>query len=175
MYNRDWIYQTKNISSWTNTDTFIVLHDTGVIGKGNLNYLLWKWASRWSAHILITREWKAYKLADPKQITRHAGESRRGKLKYMNKYAIWIEIEGNADEPYPDVEYEKVVDVIKHLTKNFPIPYDHILKHADITREWSEKEQLRDWVSKIRKPDLTRNFWADRWFPNFATWREIFK
>ena len=173
MYEFDGVYQNPNISPWVNTDTYIILHHTWSIWAGNLKILSGQPPSKVSVHFLVQQDWKAFKLAEPNQITRHAWESQRGDLIGMNNYAIGIEIEGNADMKFPDVQYNKVVDLVKYLCKTFSIPEENLLCHHDITRAGSANKQLRDWKSACRKPDLAPRFWHDKWYKNFAerrTW-----
>lgn len=173
MFDRTGIFQTKNISKWENSCRYIILHHTWVVWAGNLPILLWKNWSRVSAHFLITQDWKSYKLADPKQITWHAGKSQWWFNKNMNAHSLWIEIEGNGKTAFTDKQYFLVVELVKHLMKTYNIPIDNLLKHSDLTREWSSKMRLWDWKSPTRKVDLDRRFWADRGYSTFSLWRDL--
>lgn len=174
MYKRDAVYQTKNMSSGTNHCKYIILHHTGVIGKWNLPILLGqrKTTTPVSAHVLIDRTGKAFKLADPSDITRHAWVSSRGYTKNMNDWAIGIEIEGTNLSGFTNQQYAKVVDLVKYLMATFHIPKENVLRHADITRFWSQDMKLRDGVSTTRKTDVDRRLRSERGFANFKERRE---
>ena len=173
MYKRDKVLQTKNVSKWVNTHQFIILHSTGNIWtKGNLNALLWKTSRPCSCFAFIDRDWKAYKLSEPTHITRHAGESFRGDFRLMNSYSLGIEVEGATD--FTDPQFSRVIDLVQYLQKTFNIPKENILTHASITWRGSKSKKIWDWVTPSRKTDINRNFWADRWIPNFEEFRNIY-
>lgn len=172
MYKRDGVYQTKNISKGVNSCKYIVLHHTGVIGGGNLPILLWQKWSKVSAHFLITRDWKAYKLSDPKKITRHAGKAQRGKILDVNANSLGIEIEGSNTSWFTDKQYARIVELVTHLQTAFGIKKENILKHSDITWSGSKNMQLWDGKSPARKIDVSPKLWRDRWFANFSWRRE---
>ena len=172
MYKFDWIYKNPNISKWTNSKEYIVLHHTGSIWAGNIKILAWTPPSKVSVHFLVMQDGKAYKMAEPDQITRHAWESEWGSIDWLNPHSLGIEIEGNSDSKFSDTEYNKVVDLVKYLMKAFNIPKENVIKHSDITRSGSKDKKLWDWKSKARKTDLAPRFRQDRWYKTYSEWRD---
>jgi N-acetyl-anhydromuramyl-L-alanine amidase AmpD len=148
-----------------------VLHHTGSVWWGNLKILSGQAGKPVSVHFLIQQDWKAFKLANPEQITWHAWESQRGNLVWMNSYSLGIEIEGNADTKFTDKQYAKVIDLIRYLQTAFKIPKENVICHHDITRAGSPKKKLRDWVSSCRKPDLAPVFRHAKGYKNFVEFR----
>jgi N-acetyl-anhydromuramyl-L-alanine amidase AmpD len=170
MYKRDWVYKTRYVWRGTNTHEYIILHHTGWIWDWNLRILQGLTPKQVSVHFYVDQKGQAFKLAEPDQITYHAGESKRWDLVNMNQYSLWIEIEWPW---FTDKQYEKVCDLVKYLRTAFNIPLENILKHSDITSlcGLSEKKQLRDWKSKTRKVDLAPEFWQNRKFNNYEDFR----
>ena len=171
MYNWDGIYNNKNVSPGVNSCTYIVLHHTGSIGWGNLKILAGQTAKQVSVQFYVDRAGKAYKLCEPTQIARHAGESRWGNLIWMNAYSVGIEIEGNDATPFTLVQYNKVIDVVKYLQKTFNIPKENVIKHSDITRAGSANKELWDWKHPARKTDVSPRFWHDQGFSTYTDLR----
>ena len=169
MYKFKATYQTVNTTPGINTDQFIILHHTGNTGlQGNLNALLGKTTRPVSVHFVIATNGDAYKLAWPKEITWHAGESKRWELNWMNKYSLGIEIVGpDKAGGFPQVQYDRVVDLVKYLMTTFKIPVDNVLKHADITRVWAKDKKLWDGKTVNRKTDVNRALRAARGFKTF--------
>lgn len=142
-------YQTKNISSWINTCEYIVLHHTWSIGKGNLPVLLWERATKVSAHYLIDQDWTIIQLAEDKQITWHAWESKRDWKTNLNKYSIGIEIEWPW---FTSKQYISVKKLIEFLLKKYNIPTQNIIRHKDIApnRKTDISDSFRNTKHKTR-------------------------
>jgi len=171
MFKRDQVLQTKNFSPWVNTDQFIILHSTGVLWtEGNLKTLLGQTGRAVSVHFFIDREGKAYKLADPKQITWHAGESFWGNLCLMNRYSMGIEVEGVDD--FTDAQFNKVIELVQYLKTTFNVPKSNILTHACITWGWCRDMRLWDGHTHSRKTDINRNFRWARGINSFMEFRD---
>jgi N-acetyl-anhydromuramyl-L-alanine amidase AmpD len=94
-----------------------------------------------SAHYVIPRQNHKgndlYHLVKDIDIAYHAGESQwvvNNKLrKYINKYSIGIELEGDGNLiEYTEFQYEVLIWLIKDLIKNYNIPEENILGHEDI-------------------------------------------
>lgn len=169
----------KKKSNGTNTCEYICLHHTGGGSyKWNLKVLSWQSSRDVSCHFLIWPNWEMAKIGSPEEIQRHAGESERWNLKWMNKYAIGIEVVDDTryvgtSQRFTDKQRTQLSLLVKHLIKTYNIPEANILKHADITRAGSKKKELRDWKSPSRKVDIDRTFYADK-YPDWKSFRKSF-
>ena len=173
MYPFSNLYPTTKKSYGINTDSYIVLHHTGGgTYESNCHRLSGDTvggdANPVSVHFVVWPDGRCAKIGQPMDIMRHAGESTRGTLDWMNSYSMWIEIVWpDKAGGFPNPQYDRVVDLVKYLIKTFWIPIENILCHHDITRAGSRDKKLRDWVSPARKPDVNRALWAARGFTSF--------
>jgi len=170
MFQRDKTLKTKNISYGKNTIEYIILHSTWSMGtKWNIDRLLWKvW--KVSCHFYIDPKWLTYKLAEPHQITWHAWESHRWDLRLMNRYSLGIEVEWV--DTFTDIQFDRTIELVKHLQNVYKIPEENILTHASIVWTGSRSKRLRDGVSSSRKVDIHRNFRWERWIKSFVEFRK---
>lgn len=135
-----------------NTCDFIIVHHTatppGTL-KGNIKILTgtnpdgteYKTTNPVSAHALIDSNGDAYKLADPRQVTWHAGQSNWGNIVGLNYHGIGIEVIGPG---FTEEQRKTVRALIQHLMAVFQIPKENVLRHADLTHKGSSKRQLWD-------------------------------
>jgi N-acetyl-anhydromuramyl-L-alanine amidase AmpD len=175
MFKFDSVFYTpKEHTKGTNTCKYIILHHTGTAFWTTQWVLDWlnKRADYASCHFLVDEKWYSYKMWKPSDILRHAWESARWNIVWMNNHSMWIEIIWNNDTWFTDIEFNKVVELVKHLMKWFNIPKKNVLCHHDITRKGSKEMKLRDGKSPCRKPDISRRFWSDRWYKNFVEFRD---
>ena len=157
----------KHIKEWrftpgTNSKEFIVLHsvetwDTGHKPTNRQN----------STHILIKKNGEAIKYGEFDQILWHCAESFRGEKKLMNRFSIWITLEGT--EHFTDEQYRKLQEVTKEVQKEYNIPEDNILTHQSITWKFARNRSIRDEQSPTRKNNPDPSLWRDKWmdFTNF--------
>jgi len=84
-----------------------------------------------ASHYLIDKEGKIYKLVDENNIAYHAGESKMpdGRTK-VNNFSIGIEIIYKKDEEPNEIQYQKLVELIKDIKSRHNIKY--ILGHNQI-------------------------------------------
>lgn len=127
---------------------------------------------------MLGRDGEIAKIGTPEQILRHAGESERGKLKFMNRYAIGIEIVDdiryvNTAARFTDKQRDNLKALVKHLANAYGIPEVNVLTHASITRSGSKQQKLWDGKSKSRKVDADRQLWANK-YENFSAYRHSF-
>lgn len=157
-------HYTKGIE---NTCEYIIVHHTatppGTL-KGNIKILTgtnpdgseFKTTNPVSAHFLIDSNGDAYKLADPKQVTWHAGQSNWWDIVGMNYHGLWIEVIGPG---FTTEQRATVRALIQHLMGVFKIPGSNVLRHADLTWNGSKKKILWDEKSPSRKNDIDASFW----------------
>ena len=155
MFKFDDIYKTSKKTAGKNSCEYIIIHHTGNMNYvGNCKFLSWdNWKA--SVHFVVWPDGEAAKIWDPLDILWHAWASQWWTLKSMNKYSLWIEVVGPDSEwLFSDIQYRKVIQLIKHLRRNYNIPVENILCHHSVTRDGSKDKKLWDWKSKVRKQYL---------------------
>jgi len=86
-----------------------------------------------SSHILIQRDGRITQFVPFHQRAWHAGESRYCGHECCNDFSIGIELEGTDDEPYEDIQYSQLAQLISSLQKAYPsLDRDAITGHCDI-------------------------------------------
>jgi AmpD protein len=83
-----------------------------------------------SAHFLIRRDGEVIQFVSCNRRAWHAGVSTWRDRIRCNDFSIGIELEGSDDEPYVDVQYEKLADLTRAIREAYPI--QDILGHSDI-------------------------------------------
>lgn len=129
----DNIVQCYNKTAGTNTCDYILLHHTGGGDYSwNLKILSWQTSRKVSCHYLVWIDGKVAKIWKDEEIQRHAGESSRWDKKFMNKYAIGIEII-NVWQEFTDIQRSKVRELVNYLIELHKIPQANILRHKDVS------------------------------------------
>lgn len=176
-FKKDLSATQRHYSKWVeNTCEYIIVHHTatppGTL-KGNIKILtgnnpdwtVYKTDNPVSAHFLIDTNGDAYKLADPKKVCWHAGQSNWWSVVWLNYHWLGIEVIGPG---FTAEQRATVRSLIQHLMGVFKIPNANVLRHADLTWKWSTKKQLWDEVSPSQKNDIDASFWKiDR-----TTWKQ---
>lgn len=84
-----------------------------------------------SAHYLIDRGGKIYRLVEDKNIAYHAGASKMPDgRKDVNDFSIGIEMMNKEDTEYTKAQYEAINDLIAYLKQKHSIKY--VVGHGDI-------------------------------------------
>lgn len=84
-----------------------------------------------SAHYIIDRSGKIYRLVEDKNISYHAGASKMPDgRKNVNDFSIGIELINKMDTEYTSAQYDAVNDLIAYLKKKYPIK--SVVGHGDI-------------------------------------------
>jgi len=84
-----------------------------------------------SAHYLIDRQGKVYRLVEDKNIAYHAGASKMPDgRKDVNNFSIGIEMMNKEDTQFTKAQYEAVNDLVASLKKKHGIK--HVVGHGDI-------------------------------------------
>lgn len=90
-------------------------------------------ALRVSAHVLIRRDGELVQYVPFDRRAWHAGKSEFEGRCACNDYSIGIELEGCDEEPYEDVQYRLLADVLRHLMARYPaITPARIVGHSDV-------------------------------------------
>tara|TARA_Y100001970_G_scaffold286202_1_gene407809 strand:+ start:57 stop:599 length:543 start_codon:yes stop_codon:yes gene_type:complete len=100
-----------------------------------------------SAHLYIKRSGEIIQFVSFDKRAWHAGKSSYENIENCNDYSIGIELEGCDDISYEDIQYEKLVKIIKTLLINYShLSKDRILSHSDIAPgRKSDPGPLFDW------------------------------
>lgn len=85
-----------------------------------------------SAHYLICKDGTIYQLVPDHARAWHAGVSRWGAITDMNSVSLGIELDNYGSEPFPDVQIESLVTLLKTLRERYAIPPQHVLGHSEI-------------------------------------------
>ena len=111
---------------------FIVLHDTSNDNIDRPLKTLTDPAREVSAHYLIGRDGTLYQLVDESRRAWHAGQSYWGGLTDLNSASIGIELDNTGEEPYADVQINRLIGLLKELQARHRIPAGNVLGHGDI-------------------------------------------
>ncbi len=88
---------------------------------------------RVSAHVLIRRDGELVQYVPFTGRAWHAGRSCYGSREACNDFAVGIELEGQDHEPYTDIQYLRLAELVKLLRRRFPgIGDKDLVGHSDI-------------------------------------------
>ncbi|OAL77198.1 N-acetyl-anhydromuranmyl-L-alanine amidase [Acinetobacter sp. SFB] len=85
-----------------------------------------------STHLLILRTGEVLQCVNFNDRAWHAGRSSYLAKKECNDYSIGIELEGSDDQPFEDVQYSVLAEVIATLQATYPKILQHLAGHSDI-------------------------------------------
>ena len=85
-----------------------------------------------STHLLILRTGEVLQFVNFNDRAWHAGRSTYLAKKECNDYSIGIELEGSDDQPFEDVQYSILAQVIVTLQATYPKMLQHLAGHSDI-------------------------------------------
>jgi AmpD protein len=85
-----------------------------------------------STHLLILRTGEVLQFVNFNDRAWHAGRSIYLAKKECNDYSIGIELEGSDDQPFEDVQYSVLAEVIATLQATYPKILQHLAGHSDI-------------------------------------------
>lgn len=86
-----------------------------------------------SSHLLIRRDGELVQYVPFSKRAWHAGKSHFRGREACNDFSIGIELEGQDDDPYTDVQYRRLADLVTLLRKQFPgIDAEALVGHCDI-------------------------------------------
>jgi AmpD protein len=88
---------------------------------------------RVSSHVLIRRDGELVQYVPFTQRAWHAGQSSYCGREACNDFSVGIELEGRDDEPYEDVQYRRLAELVGVLRERFAgIASDALVGHSDI-------------------------------------------
>ena len=114
----------------------IIIHYTGMQSERESLKRLTTAASKVSAHYLINRSGKIFKLVNENNVAWHAGKSKWKNYKNLNKNSIGIELVNKGHQygyqKYTKIQIKKLIKLCKNLIKKYRIKKSLILGHSDI-------------------------------------------
>ena len=142
---------------------FIIIHYTGMANELKALDRLTNIQSEVSSHYFIKENGKILELVPNLYTAWHAGKSKWGKYKNLNKNSIGIEISNPGHQlnykKFSNNQIKSLVLILKYLVKKYRINYKNILGHSDIA-----PERKKDPGEKFPWKTLSRNrlaLWHD--------------
>ena len=114
----------------------VIIHYTGMKSCQDALDRLCDPAAKASAHYQIDEDGTLYQLVPPQKRAWHAGVSEFGGRTNFNDFSIGIELVNPGHEhgyrPFPDVQIDALMDLMRGLFSQFPINPKWVLGHEDI-------------------------------------------
>lgn len=109
-----------------------------------------------SSHLLIRRDGELVQYVPFLKRAWHAGESSYDGCAACNDFSIGIELEGQDDEPYAEVQYERLAEVIRCLNDAFPgLSAERIAGHCEIApQRKTDPGPAFDWAQLQKQLDV---------------------
>ncbi len=128
----------------------LILHYTDMLSATAALDRLKDPTAKVSAHYLISVDGLIYNLVSEEKRAWHAGLSQWKDRKNINHHSIGIELDNpghfNGYQPFPPVQMNTLVDLIKDIRTRWEIPDHHILGHSDIAVDRKKDPgELFDW------------------------------
>ena len=115
---------------------FVIIHYTGMQSEIESLNRLKNIKSKVSCHYLINRKGKIIQLVKEDKVAWHAGNSKWGDFKNLNKFSIGIELVNKGQrfeyENFPNIQIQSLIKICKSLKKKYRIKKDNFLGHSDI-------------------------------------------
>lgn len=165
--------KTWNRSVGMNQKRFVIIHHTATwecsitwvletLTKGNV-----------SCHYVVDTNGDTYKIGEDDDILWHAWVSCWGTKNMINRFGIGIEVIWPINGAFSYEQRKKVKELTEELIWKYNILRQNVLRHADLTHEWSSQKILWDGKSKSRKVDIDICFLNDsNGIPKYKNWKE---
>lgn len=129
----------------------LILHYTDMLSAEEALNRLKNPKAKVSAHYLISKEGLIYNLVSEEKRAWHAGVSFWQDRKNLNHNSIGIELDNpghlNGYQPFPPVQMNALIDLIKDIRTRWQIPNRFILGHSDIAVDRKlDPGELFDWA-----------------------------
>jgi len=111
---------------------YVVLHHTSSATLQRALGTLTDPASGVSSHYLIDRDGRLLQLVDERQRAWHAGASYWGGNTDLNSASIGIELVNDGNEPFPEPQIAKLLELLADLRERHRIPSANVLGHGDV-------------------------------------------
>lgn len=86
---------------------------------------------RVSAHLLLRREGGVIQFVSCRQRAWHAGLSSWGGRQRCNDFSLGIELEGCDELPFEEIQYRRLLDVVRLLCAHYPI--EAVVGHSEVS------------------------------------------
>ncbi|MDE5796190.1 MAG: N-acetylmuramoyl-L-alanine amidase [Muribaculaceae bacterium] len=131
---------TENLYINGNEVKGVVLHHTAANGSAeDVANNMCKPGHKVSCHVVIDKDGTRYVLAEPTDITWHAGYSKLGNRFKANEFTIGIEFHGNTLEAsLTEAQIESAIEYLKPIIKQYEIPAENIVTHQMIRDAYRE-------------------------------------
>lgn len=143
----DETYRSPNYSSRHGLDiSILVIHATAGNAKSAITHLTSR-ESAVSAHYLIDKRGKVYRLVPDKFAAWHAGISAINGETRINEQSIGIELENNNDgkDPYTKAQLDALYTRSWDLIHRYKIPRSRVVRHMDIAPKRKSDPVLFPW------------------------------
>lgn len=111
---------------------YVILHQTSNGDAGRALATLTNPERKVSAHYLIGRDGTVYQLVDERARAWHAGVSYWGGNADLNSASIGIELDNDGEEPFAELQIERLLQVLRDLKGRYGIPRANFLGHGDV-------------------------------------------
>jgi N-acetylmuramoyl-L-alanine amidase len=111
---------------------FVILHHSGSGAAALALRTLTDPARRVSAHYLVSRDGTIYQLVDERARAWHAGASYWGGTRDVNSASLGIEVDNDGSEPFPAVQIDALLRLLKDIDARHRIPTANYLGHGDV-------------------------------------------
>ncbi len=132
-------YYSKNFNKNSRSNksiTMIIIHYTGMQSERESLRRLSNPKSKVSAHYLISRNGKIFKMIDEQKIAWHAGKSRWKNYVNLNQNSIGVELVNkghkNGYQSFPKKQIIALINLCKKIKSKYKIKNKFILGHSDI-------------------------------------------
>lgn len=130
---------TPNKGEGVNSVEGIVLHHTAEDSIEKSIRILTSPAKGVSCHVLIDKDGTRYVMANPEEVTWHAGFSRFNGKDGANATTVGIEFQGNTlEEPLTDDQINSAIEYVLPIMEKYNIPIDRIVTHEKIREDYKK-------------------------------------
>lgn len=125
----------------------IVLHHTSSATDANR---IGQWfatpEAKVSSHYTVDRTGYIVQSVDDSKRAWHAGKSSFMGTDNVNDFSIGIEIcnLGDNNDPYPEAEYNSIINLVAYLVRHYNIPLERITRHRDVALPLGRKDDTSD-------------------------------
>jgi N-acetylmuramoyl-L-alanine amidase len=125
-------------SAWVGTvnfgirkPNFVIIHFTAQDSVQQTLKTFTLTATQVSAHYVLAKSGKVYRMVNDYLRANHAGVGRWGSVTDMNSCSIGIEIDNNGSEPFTAAQINSLLTLLDQLKKNYNIPTANFIGHQD--------------------------------------------
>ena len=127
----------------------VVLHATAGGLSGTLAWFA-NPTSGVSSHYVVAKNGQIYQMVEEKNRAQHAGLSQYQGREDFNDFSIGIEIVNLNDgvDPYPEAQFEGMIDLVAYLAEKYRIKPEWIVTHAQTSQKLTGKTDPRNFATE---------------------------